>query len=135
VLEFMAWAGSSDKAEPEEISARSMKGAIILWRDYFVHHLRLVVESAGGGRALGAARDLAKWIVNNEVKEFTRTQVRRNAGMKSLKDAQGAQAAIEELCEADWLFPNFSREGGRKGRTKQEYVVNPHVHAGGFRCY
>ncbi|WP_194164505.1 DUF3987 domain-containing protein [Microvirga thermotolerans] len=134
VLEFMLWAATDEAPEPKAISERSIKGALILWNDYFKHHLRLVVGT-DGGRAIGAARDLAQWILDNEVAEFTRTQVCRNAGRKSLRASKDAQAAIDELIEADWLFPNFSRSGGRKGRQKQEYIVNPHVHAGRFRAY
>ena len=44
-----------------------------------------------------------------------------------IRSSEDAKAAIEVLCEANWLRPLPERGGDRPGRTRSDYLVNPAI--------
>jgi hypothetical protein len=52
------------------------------------------------------------------------------AKLRGLREKRVLDDAIEHLVSAGWLFPTTSREGDSIGRFREDYWVNPVVHAG-----
>ena len=126
ILCYIDWALSKSKSEPKEISAIYVKNAIRLIDGYFLAMAHRALAEALLPREQRDARTLAKWILREEPDILN---VRAFIRMKGspLRESPRLKAAIQFLCESDWLHYTGGRDGNNAGRQRQEYAINPKV--------
>lgn len=127
-LELLAWAMAPDGTpEPTEISVRSLGFAAHLIEAYF----KPMAERAYGNAVLTQkdhnAVILGQHILNRRQDVLNRREIYKSWGIPGLKKVGPVTDACEELVKLGWLRPSNSRDGDTKGRTKQEYEVNPEL--------
>lgn len=127
ILEYLEWSSLVGKDEPPHISEQAIINAITLSEDY----LKPMARRAYGNVALSQdekyAAIVARWIMDNKPDRINARIVQRTIGKASLPKPDNMRDACGLLIDANWLFPDFNRDGSHKGREKIEYLVNPHL--------
>ncbi|MET0252765.1 MAG: DUF3987 domain-containing protein [Terrimicrobiaceae bacterium] len=126
-IELIKWAGDEFVEDPPtEIGSESMQAAIRLREEYFkpmqlrvFGHSLLVPE-------IKAAKMIAEWIVENKIKHFNGSQMRRGAGIKGIHSSTNAElidAALSHLAALNWIEPAVVKSQAG-GRPPKNYQVN-----------
>jgi hypothetical protein len=124
VIELLRWSVRYDMSEPVAVGEPVVEAAIKLADLYF----KPMGERAYGDAALPVvdhdAAAAARWILRRKPIIVNARELRRNACLPGVRDAQRVTAALESLAEAGWLVRVDTATGGRR---RADYSVNPQL--------
>jgi hypothetical protein len=127
VLEHLRWCGREDvEPAPDAISEQAAVAAIAFVEEYAIPMARRCFGEAALPQADRDAKALARWIMANKPKTLNSRSLRRAAALTT-RDAHRYDAALAELDAADWVKRDPGREGGRVGRQRKDWSVNPRL--------
>ncbi|MGF1629145.1 MAG: DUF3987 domain-containing protein [Kiloniellaceae bacterium] len=127
VSELLRWAAGVEPTPPQEISA-DVVGAVCDFMDSYAKPMALrIYGDATLPPAERGAAQIARRIRKEGHRMVNLRTVRRDWRLPGLKETNDVKAAVDVLCEAGWLTPAGTREGGTKGRHSADYRVNPLV--------
>ncbi|HYF56582.1 MAG TPA: DUF3987 domain-containing protein, partial [Salinarimonas sp.] len=124
VLEILWWAAVPNGSEPTNISEQALIAACALMDAYFLPMAERVFGDASLPVAERRAMLLARHLNRAGVSAFNTRDLRRQIG-GALREAAAMQGACTTLVEAGLIRPQFTRAGDHRGRTAQNYEVNP----------
>jgi hypothetical protein len=133
-LTLLRWSIDSEGSEPSQIDTPIVSAAISLVEHYFKPMAERVFGDAALPEAERNAAAIARMIRARKVGTEkagqyvinVRTDVLRGR-LGRIRSSEDAKAAIEVLCEANWLRPLPERSGDRPGRPRSDYLVNPAI--------
>ena len=128
ITTLMQWAAEDEGAPPEDIGARAIDDAL----DFIDGYAKPMGQRVYGDAALSLeermAKQIAKRIKKDGLRSINARRARREWGINKAKENSGAfSEAIQILCEAHWLFPAGTRQGGTPGQQSSDFNVNPRV--------
>ncbi len=127
VLEHLWWAATPENPPLRSVGLAALRGAILLWEEYFRPQAVRVYSEASIPQRDRGATTLARWIKKTRVQVVNLRDIRRTAGLPGLSTSAAVAEAAEELVAAGWLIPAPAREGGSKGRQSLDFKVNPRL--------
>jgi len=130
VLDLLWWSWGGTIQPPATVSARALAGAAGLIDSYFLPMAERCYGDAAMPEAERLGAVLARWIVRERPEVVNATEIRRKARLPGMREAAKVKMALDALVEADWLRAMPSREGGKPGRQKEDYLVNPKLVGG-----
>lgn len=140
VLEHLRWcatpsANRSNSANsfPEQVNLDAIQSAIRLIDDWATAMARRAFGTAAISLEEADAAALARWLKRNRCERFNSRDIRRASGGPTgrLAKAENMAAACKRLVEAGLIRFSGTRAGGKPGRTKLDYKVNPALQTDG----
>ncbi len=122
VLDFLAWAHLGGD-EPEEVSARALNDALVLFEDYLLPMAERVYGDAALSPAERTAVELLKAIRSRGVLTFNLRTARREWGISGMSKPEAAEAAAAVLIDADCISRAPKPPG--PGAPAATFLVNP----------
>ncbi len=122
VLDFLAWAHLGGD-EPEEVSARALNDALVLFEDYLLPMAERVYGDAALSLAERTAVELLKAIRSRGVLTFNLRTARREWGVSGMSKPEAAEAAAAVLIDADCISRAPKPPG--PGAPAAAFLVNP----------
>lgn len=129
VSELARWAYAGGD-EPRSVSRASVEAVGDFLETYAIPMAARVYGDAALPPVDRNAATLARYIRRKKLKRINARDIRRDARLPGLRDAESVREAIEALVDADWLQPAPSRDSSNPGRQKADYRVNPAVFGG-----
>ncbi|WP_428536426.1 DUF3987 domain-containing protein [Rhodopila sp.] len=124
-LEYLQWAWTGDRSEPTEISAKAMRAAVELMRDYFLPMASRVLGDAAITQQERDARTLAKWIAAERPNKVNIRGLSRGetggTAMHGLRDRKRLEAAADWLKDCGWL--QHGAVGKTDGRPRSDHLI------------
>ena len=136
VLQFLWWAVDDVLGEdepPKHISAEAVKAAIRFRNEYVRPMQERVYRQTVEPDEVVNARVVANWIIAEDIVETTARQVRREAGLRGMRNTSERtkdeiiEAAIRVLVQMRWLKAEKAQPGPKGGRPTVRYFVNERV--------
>ncbi|NVJ69053.1 MAG: DUF3987 domain-containing protein, partial [Alphaproteobacteria bacterium] len=124
VLEYLAWAVSSDAMEPLEVQAETMEKAISFMDTYAGPMAEIAHGAASRSEADANTLKLARYIQEHGFQEFSVRDLQRSGPMRSLK-APEIKMACFNLVAHGWLQAAPVRQGDTPGKSQGRFLVNP----------
>jgi hypothetical protein len=132
VIAHLWWSATRDlsltgEATLKEVSQEAVAAACILTDEYFLPMAARVFTDAALPETERCTTALARWITQHKEmpKIINAREVRRHSRIPGLREAEKVEHAIKGLVEAGWLIAKSTRAGGRIGRQRSDYEVNP----------
>lgn len=128
VLEHLTWAaGPEGRQPPSEVGEVALRRAVALLDEYAVPMARRTFGEAALPQVEQDARQLARWLLKQRPCPgvINVRKLRRTAGGPRIADAPQLRAALEELEALDWVRAAPAREGGKPGRPRDDWAINP----------
>lgn len=128
VMTYLDWLADGDlKEEPSEIPAECVQRSISLVEDYFIPMARRCFNDAALPQEQRDALALAKWISKEQPARMNARDLGRRPDVP-VKDSRRMEAALEVLCNANWVRFVGGRSGEAKGRSRKDYEINPSLY-------
>jgi hypothetical protein len=127
VIEHLWFCGLQGSGAPEQVSKGAIECAAALMTDYFAPMAARVYGDASLPPQERGAATLARWILRERPRILNARDVRREARLPGLREADQVTAAIKTLEEANWLRAVPERDGDTSGRRRADYAVNPNL--------
>jgi hypothetical protein len=125
ILTYLEWGLTPENAvEPVSISKIHVSKAIALMDGYFLPMARRCFLDSSLPQNLRDAKCLAKWILQEQPREFNASRLTRMKG-SPLRDSKRLDDALRVLVEAGWIRSVGTRQGDNYGRMKKDFKVNP----------
>ena len=127
VLEHIWWAVDPNSGEsPTYIGENAVSAAADLMTNYFKPMCARVYGDAALPEIDRNTAALARWIVKERPTIINARTLRRDTPpTPQLRQPKAMEEAIQMLVDTNWLTHAPGRLGGRPGRARADYVVNP----------
>ncbi len=95
--------------------------------EYLIDHARAAFAVMGGDPAIETARRLLRWIVEGQLRAFTRREAYRVFGSQ-LRTVADVDPALQLLADHGYVRPIVPGASGPGRKPSQRYEVNPKTH-------
>lgn len=130
IFAHLAWLAEEAAREPEAVTLDDFSWALGFLSEYTVPMARRAFGEAALPEAERDARRLARWYLAlsaPRAETLNARELRRVGDGLGIPTAPRTEAALGELQELGLLRRAPSREGGRPGRQRSDWAVNPSV--------